>query len=94
METYRFCPPEIRSTQVPYQVIVQGAVECQHLLADEAWTDRILIQDGIVFVTYSCEYCGRVVCQSFDQVQPPAGSSSKLGGGQFAVMTPSLWCRR
>lgn len=72
MEAYRFCPPEIRSTQVPYQAIVQGAFYCQHQLADEAWTNRILIQHGIVFVTFSCRPCGRVVCQSFDPVQPPA----------------------
>ena len=72
METCQFCPPEIRSTQVPYQVIVQGAVDCQHQLNDEAWTYRIFIQDGIVFVTFSCQHCGRVICQSFDQAQPPA----------------------
>ena len=72
METYRFYPPQVRSIQVPYQELVPGDVGCQHQLVEEAWADRISIQDGIVFVTYSCMHCGRRVCQSLEQVLPPA----------------------
>jgi hypothetical protein len=72
METYRFYPPHMRSALVPYQEIIPGDVDCQHQLAEETWGDRISIQDGIVFVTYSCMHCGRRVCQSLEQVLPPA----------------------
>jgi hypothetical protein len=72
METYRFYPPRMRPTQVPYQEIVPGALDCQHQLAEESWLDRISVEDGIVFVTYCCEHCGRKVCQSLEQVLPPA----------------------
>jgi hypothetical protein len=72
METYRFYTPRMRCTQMANQELDPGDNDCQHQLADEAWTDRVSVQDGMLFVTYSCKHCGRVVCQSFDQVQPPA----------------------
>jgi hypothetical protein len=72
METYRYYPPRMRHTQMDYLELAPGANDCQHQLADQAWRDRVSVEDGIVFVTYSCKHCGRVVGQSFDQVQPPA----------------------
>jgi hypothetical protein len=72
METYTYYPPHVRPTWVPYQDIVPGAADCQHQLAEEAWADRISVEHGITFVTYSCKHCGRQVCQSLEQVQPPA----------------------
>jgi hypothetical protein len=72
METYRFYPPRLRSTKVPYHEIVPGSVDCQHRLAEEAWLDRISVRDGLVFATYTCEHRGRGVCQSLEQILPPA----------------------
>lgn len=71
METYRFCPPQMQSRRVHYQVIVPGTPRCQHELLDEDWSDRIDIQNGIIFVTFSCEKCGRRICQSLEEVLPP-----------------------
>lgn len=71
IETYRLYTPQMRSTQVHYQVIVPGAARCQHELLHEDWRDRIDIQNGIVFVTFSCEKCGRRICQSLEEVLPP-----------------------
>jgi hypothetical protein len=56
METYRFYPPRLRSTQVPYHEIVPGSADCQHRLAEEAWLDRISVRDALVCVTYTCEH--------------------------------------
>jgi hypothetical protein len=72
METYKFYPPRLRSRQVPYHEIVPGSADCQHQLAEEAWLDRISVRDALVFVTYTCEHCGRRVCQTLEQVLPPA----------------------
>ena len=71
METYRFYPPQVRPAQVPYQLLSPGEESCRHELLDNAWCDRITIQDGVVFITYSCRHCDRQVCQSFDEVSPP-----------------------
>jgi hypothetical protein len=71
METYEFYPPQVNSTTVAYQLLADGVRECRHELLDEDWCDRILVQDGIVFVTYSCRHCGRQVTQSLDEVSPP-----------------------
>jgi hypothetical protein len=71
METYRFYPPQVRPTQVPYQLLAAGEESCRHELLDNAWCDRITVQDGVVFITYSCRHCGRKVCQSLDEVLPP-----------------------
>ncbi len=78
METYRFYPPRVQSAEVPYHLQAAGEPDCRHELLDDAWCDRITIQDGIIFITYSCRHCGRQVCQSLDEVSPPGwnGSSS------------------
>ena len=72
METYTYYPPQTRSAQVPYHILARGTSECQHKLRDEGWCDRISVQDGIVFVTFSCKDCDRQICQSLDEVMPPA----------------------
>lgn len=79
METYRYYPPQMRSTQMAYEVITAGTAECEHELLELDWRDRITIQDGLVFVTFSCEKCGRQICQSLEEVLPPA--SWKGGNG-------------
>jgi hypothetical protein len=71
METYRFHPPQVQSTQVPYQLLAAGEPGCRHELLDNAWCDRIMVQDGVVFITYTCRSCGRQVCQSLEEVAPP-----------------------
>ena len=72
METYRFYPPKMRSTQVPYQVLADGANDCEHEVLARDLKDCMLVQDGLIFVTFSCKHCGRQVCQSLEEVLPPA----------------------
>lgn len=79
METYRYYPPQLRSTHMPYQVITAGAPDCEHELLELDWCDRITIQSGLVFVTFSCKKCGRQICQSLEEVLPPV--SWKGGNG-------------
>ena len=81
METYRFYPPRLLPKQVPYQVIARGRARCQHELLDQPWQDRITIQNEILFVTYSCKHCGRRLCQSLEEVVPPATWNGRMGGG-------------
>ena len=71
METYRFYPPHVRAKRMSYLVWDDGDRECQHELLEQNWQERILVQDGIVFVLYSCARCSRRVCQSLDEVIPP-----------------------
>jgi hypothetical protein len=71
METYRLYPPQMTAKYVPYQVLADGVADCQHELETDAWGDRISVQDGIVFVTFSCRHCGRKLSQSFDEIVPP-----------------------
>ena len=71
METYRYYPPQMRSTQMPYQVVVAGAQDCEHEVLAHDWQDRILVQDGLIFVNFSCKHCGRQVCQTLEEVLPP-----------------------
>jgi hypothetical protein len=79
METYTFYPPQIKSTKVPYQVMAAGTAGCEHELLGDNWCDRIFVRDGIVFIMFSCKHCGRQICQSLDEVSPPA--SWKGGNG-------------
>jgi hypothetical protein len=72
MEIYPFYPPQMQPAQMPYHELVTGDVDCQHQLAEAEWVDRISVRDGLVFISYSCRHCGRLVCQSLEQVQPPA----------------------
>ena len=72
METYAFYPPQLRPTRLPYQLIAAGVPGCRHELLDDNWQDRISVQDGIIFVTFSCKCCGRQICQSLEEVRPPA----------------------
>lgn len=72
METYRYYPPQLRSTQVPYQVLTDGADDCEHEVLARDLRDSMLVQDGLIFVTFSCKHCGRQVCQSLEEVTPPA----------------------
>jgi hypothetical protein len=72
METYRFYPPRMQPADIPYQVLSRGRASCRHELLDQPWQDRISVQDGIVFVTYSCKHCGRQLCQSLEEILPPA----------------------
>lgn len=83
METYRYYPPQIRSTQMEYQVISPGSADCEHELLEAEWGDRITIHDGLVFVTFSCKRCGRQIYQSFEEVLPPA--TWKGGSGSHQV---------
>lgn len=71
METYTLYPPQVRPAQVPYEVVVAGAQECHHELMDGGGQDSVMVQDGVVFVCFSCQRCGRKLCQSFDEVMPP-----------------------
>ena len=71
METYAFYPPQLQSTRLPYQVLRAGSPLCRHELRDEDWRDRIAVENGVVFVTFSCRHCGRRICQSLDEVVPP-----------------------
>jgi hypothetical protein len=89
METYRFYPPQLRSTGMEYQVLREGASNCNHELLEADWCDRILIQDGIVFVTFSCKHCGRQLAQPLDEVVSPA---SWKGGRppQRSPRTPAI----
>ena len=79
METYRYYPPQLRSTRVPYQVLTDGARDCEHEVLARDLKDCMLIQDGLIFVTFSCKHCGREICQSLEEVLPPA--SWKGGNG-------------
>jgi hypothetical protein len=72
METYTYYPPQVHSTQSAYYVLVAGTKGCAHELLDEDWRDRISVQDGIVFITYTCKACGRQICQSLEEAVPPA----------------------
>ena len=72
MGSYRFYPPQMRSATVPYEILAAGTAGCQHELLTDGWCDRISVQNGIVFATYTCRHCGRQVCQSLDEVSPPA----------------------
>jgi hypothetical protein len=76
METYKFYPPQLKPTRVPYEVITAGAANCEHELADNDWCNSIAVQDGIVFVTFSCQHCGRQVSQSLEEVSPPTSWKS------------------
>jgi hypothetical protein len=71
METYSYYPPQMRPTQMPYHVLVAGAQECEHELLNQDWRDRISVQDGIVFITFTCRICGRQICQSLEEATPP-----------------------
>lgn len=71
METYAFYPPQMKPTQVPYQVLVPGTEDCHHELHNNSWCERISVQDGVVFIAFTCYRCGREVCQSLDEVSPP-----------------------
>lgn len=84
MESYKFYPPQLRSTRMDYHVLRAGTRECDHEVLDLDWCDRILVQDGIVFVTFSCKHCGRQIGQSLDEVVPPASWK----GGRLPRRTP------
>jgi hypothetical protein len=71
VETYRLYPPQMKAKYVPYQVVADGAVDCQHELMTDGWSDRISVQDGVLFVTFSCRHCGRKISQSFDEIVEP-----------------------
>ena len=71
METYRFYPPQMKAARVDYQLLAAGAADCSHELLDDDWGNRISVQDGIIFVTYTCRHCERQLCQSLDEVSPP-----------------------
>lgn len=71
MESYVFYPPQMRPTRVPYELLAPGAEECQHELLNDSWNERISVQTGVVFITFTCYHCGRKVCQSIDEVSPP-----------------------
>ena len=71
METYAFYPPQMKPARVPYQVLAPGAEDCRHELLSDSWCERISVQDGVVFITFTCYHCGRQVCQSLDEVSPP-----------------------
>ena len=88
METYRYYPPQMRSTRVPYEVITAGAADCNHELQELDWCERIAIHDGLVFVTFSCEKCGRQISQSLEEVLPPA---SWKGGSRTQQPDSSEW---
>jgi hypothetical protein len=72
METYRFYPPQLRSTRFDYHVLRAGSEDCDHELLELDWRERISVQDGIVVVTFSCKRCGRQLGQSLDEVVSPA----------------------
>jgi hypothetical protein len=86
MESYQFYPPQLRSTHMDYQVLRAGAPDCNHELLEVDWCDRIQVQDGIVFVTFSCKHCGRQLRQSLDEVVPPASWK----GGHPPQRTPRI----
>jgi hypothetical protein len=71
METFTYYPPRMRPIQMPYHILVAGARGCEHELLDQDWCDRISVQDGIVFITFTCRNCGRQICQSLEEVTPP-----------------------
>ena len=71
METYTLYPPQMTPAQVPYQVVAAGVRECRHELKENGWQESIAVQDGIVFIHFSCQHCGRKLSQSFDEVLPP-----------------------
>ena len=81
METYAFYTPQLQPTRLPYQVLVAGNPNCQHVLLDQDWHERITVENGVVFVTFSCQDCERRLCQSLDEVLPPA--SWKGGNGSL-----------
>ena len=86
METYRYYPPQMHSTQVPYQVLADGVSDCEHEVLARDLKDCMLVQDGLIFVTFSCKHCGRQVCQSLEEVLPPASWK----GGRPARVNGSL----
>jgi hypothetical protein len=71
METYKYYPPQMHSTRIPYEILVDGAADCEHELLDCDWCDSLIVQEGLVFVTFSCKHCGRQVCQSLEEIVPP-----------------------
>lgn len=86
METYRYYPPQMRSTHMPYDVITAGIADCEHELLELNWCDRITIQNGLVFVTFSCKKCGRQICQSLEEVLPPATWKGGNGSHKAGLM--------
>lgn len=89
METYRFYPPQLRSVQMEYHILRPGVRDCHHEPLTMDWCDRIMVQDGIVFVTFTCKHCGRQLAQSLDEIVSPA---SWKGGRppQKTPQTPAL----
>jgi hypothetical protein len=85
METYRFSPPQLKQEFIPYEVVDEGAADCQHKLLDQSWQERITVQDGIIFIVFSCARCGRKIVQSLDEVVPPATWIGVQGSGQCAL---------
>jgi hypothetical protein len=73
MEAYQFYPPQMKSTRVPYQVLTPGAANCHHELLKDGWHQRISVEAGVIFITFTCCHCGRQVCQSLDEISPPHG---------------------
>jgi hypothetical protein len=71
METYTLYPPQGISARVPYHVVAEGEPGCKHELEEASWQDSLAVQDGILFVYFSCRHCGRKLSQSFDEVLPP-----------------------
>jgi len=71
METYTVFPPQNRAAEVPYHVLVEGSDDCAHSLLDNEWPDRISIVDDLVFISYTCQHCGRQISQSLEQLVPP-----------------------
>lgn len=91
METYTFYPPRLRPTQAAYHVLVAGKRGCAHELLDEDWRDRITVQEGIVFIRFTCKACGRQICQSLDEVVPPASwKGGYSGNGSVFVQETTI----
>lgn len=86
MESYRYYPPQLRSTRMNYHILRAGVRDCDHELLELDWCDRILVQDGLVFVTFTCKHCGRQIGQALEEVMPP----TSWKGGRPPQKTPQL----
>jgi hypothetical protein len=93
METYTFYPPQMKPSQMPYEILVPGSADCKHEILADDWADRVSVLEGIIFVRFSCKHCGRQLGQSLDEVLPPsswkgAKSRNHAGNGHKRGQAP------
>ena len=89
METYRYYPPQMRSTAMPYEVVTAGATGCRHELLDADWRDRITIQDGR-FASRWRRCCRlQVGKEGMDRTRPIGASRQDVAPSLLNIVVPT-----